>query len=323
MHLDFEILAQLVLFFVIVIPALFLLTVIYLYENLRQSRKSSTMAFLCRTVSQLKPWMMADVFLLGVFVSMIKMASLADLSPGWSFWAFLGFMICLTRATSLINGHWLHHQVAVLNGKTPISTEINKVLSCEVCGFLSPEENHRCVHCDAPLHHRRPHSLQITLALLFASIVFYLPANLYPMMATEALGATTTSTIMEGVILLWDMGSYPVALVILIASVFIPIIKMLAISFLCFRAAKAQRKTSVKKARSYTKLYRFTEFIGRWSMVDVFVVSILVALVQLGSLLSIYPGVASLSFASVVILTMLSALNFDPRLLWDQTSSKN
>ena len=227
-------------------------------------------------------------------------------------------MLTLTRASSMVNAHWLHQQSARLHAINPLETEPEEAFGCKVCGFLSPITATQCVHCASPLHHRHPHSLQITLALLAAAVIFYLPANLYPMMVTEALGATTTSTILQGVVLLWDLGSYPVALVILIASVFIPMIKMLSISLLCLAAWRAQRG----KPLLYTKLYRFTEFIGRWSMVDVFVVAILVALVQMGSLMSIYPGTASLSFAVVVILTMLSAMSFDVRLIWDQTQNR-
>lgn len=311
---DFALLAQILLLFVLLTPAIFLFILIYLYEGLRQQRILPGTALLAKIISRLKPWMMVDVFLLGVLVSMIKMASYAELTLGLSFWAFLCFTLTLTRASSMVDAHWLHQQLYQLQQINPIGHEPSHALGCHVCGFLSAADDTRCRHCDSTLHHRRPHSLQITLALLAGAIVFYLPANLYPMMLTEALGSTTTSTIMQGVILLWDLGSYPVAMVILIASICIPIAKMISISLLCLATIRAHRG----KAVTYTKLYRITEFIGRWSMVDVFVVSILVALVHMGSLMSIYPGTASLSFAAVVILTMLSAMSFDVRLIWDQ-----
>lgn len=310
---DFRLLAQLLLFFVLLTPAVFLFTLIYLYEGFRRQRVLPGMMQLTRVICQLKPWMMVDVFLLGVLVSIIKMASYADVSMGWSFWAFLGFMLTLTRASSMVDSHWLHQQLYQLQHVDPVGHEPQEALGCHVCGFLSPLKTSFCQHCHCVLHHRRPYSLQMTLALLAAAVVFYLPANLYPMMLTETLGFTTTSTIMQGVILLWDLGSYPVAMIIFIASILIPVAKMISIGFLCLAAIRARHR-----AVTYTKLYRMTEFIGRWSMVDVFVVSILVALVHMGSLMSIYPGTASLSFAAVVILTMLSAMSFDVRLIWDQ-----
>ena len=310
---DFRLLAQLLVFFVLLMPAVFLFVLIYLYEGLRQQQSFPGMKPLAWLICQLKPWMMVDVFLLGVLVSMIKMASYADLSMGWSFWAFLGFMLTLTKVSSMVNSHWLHQQLYQLQGIDPVGQEPVEALGCHTCGFLSPAEATSCQYCQSALHHRRPRSLQMTLALLAAAVVFYLPANLFPMMLTETLGVTTTSTIMQGVILLWDLGSYPVATVIFVASIIIPVAKMVAIALLCWAAVRARYS-----AVTYTKLYRITEFIGRWSMVDVFVVSILVALVQMGSLMSIYPGRASLSFAAVVILTMFSAMSFDVRLIWDQ-----
>ena len=311
---DFSLLAEILLLFVLLTPTVFLLIQLYLYDGLRRQRLLPGMASLTRLISRLKPWMMVDVFMLGVLVSMIKMAAYAELSPGWSFWAFLLFTLTLTRASTLVDTHWLHDQVFRLQGVNPLAQEPEQAIGCHVCGFLSPVDAEQCIHCGSELHRRKPNSLQLTIALLAAAIVFYFPANLYPMMLTESLGTTTPSTIMQGVILLWELGDYPVSLVILIASICIPMAKMISISILCLAAVRARRG----KAVIYTKLYRVTEFIGRWSMVDVFVVSILVALVQMGSLMSIYPGTASLSFAAVVILTMLSAMSFDVRLIWDQ-----
>lgn len=144
-------------------------------------------------------------------------------------------------------------------------------------------------------------------------MILYIPANILPIMVTESLGQQTYSTILGGVVLLWNMGSYPVALVIFIASVLVPIVKMLAIGWLCWSVHTHRPH----HRRGRTRLYRLTEFIGRWSMVDVFVVAILVALIRMGKLMSVYPGSAALAFAGVVVLTMLSAMSFDPRLLWD------
>ena len=308
---------EILLIFVLLTPAVFLSIVLYLYEGLRREKLLPGMVWMARISSRLKPWMMVDVFMLGVLVSMIKMGSYAELYPGWSFWAFLLFTITLTRASSMIDTHWLHQQIYRLQQIDPVGHEPAQAMGCHVCGFLSPADATACSHCGSALHHRRPYSLQWTLALLAAAIVFYLPANLYPMMLTESLGTTTASTILQGVILIWELGDYPVALVILIASICIPVCKIISISMRCLAAVRSRRG----KAVTYTKLYRITEFIGRWSMVDVFVVTILVALVHMGSLMSIYPGTASLSFAAVVILTMLSAMSFDVRLIWDQAKT--
>ncbi len=140
------------------------------------------------------------------------------------------------------------------------------------------------------------------------------------MMYTSSLGTTETSTIMDGVILLWNMGSYPIAMIIFIASVFVPLTKMLILGWLFFSAGKQEKDNEVDPGTKL-KYYRVTEIIGRWSMIDVFVVAILTALVQLKGLMSISPGPAALYFALVVVLTICAALAFDPRVFWGPLAS--
>jgi len=168
------------------------------------------------------------------------------------------------------------------------------------------------------MHLRKSDSIQRTLALLFTACLLYIPANLYPIMYTEQLGSTEASTILGGVVLLIDLGSVPVALVIFVFSVIVPSGKIMAIFYLVWTV----ERRSLLGPRQRSIMYRITEFIGKWSMVDVFVVSILVALVHLGGLLVIRPGVAALSFAGVVIVTMLAAESFDSRLIWDNIDER-
>jgi paraquat-inducible protein A len=186
--------------------------------------------------------------------------------------------------------------------------------SCHVCYKLAPERLHRCPRCRAPLHLRVPESLQRTVALLITAVVLYIPANVLPIMTTTQLGRGTDSTILGGVILLIHMGSYPVAAVIFIASVLVPIGKLFALAWLSWTVARRHASSH----RQRTVLYRITEFIGRWSMTDVFVVTILVALIHLGGVLRITAGPAAIAFGGVVIVTMLAAESFDSRLIWDQ-----
>ena len=183
-----------------------------------------------------------------------------------------------------------------------------------MCSKVSPVALGQCPRCGAALHLRTSNSLQRTLALLITAAILYVPANVYPIMYTDQLAKTEASTILGGVVLLIKLGSVPIAAVIFIASVMVPLGKLLAMFFLVF---SVQRGTGLNQ-RQRSKLYEITELIGKWSMVDVFVVAILVALVHLGSVLVIRPGVASLSFAAVVIVTMLAAESFDSRLIWDE-----
>ncbi len=187
---------------------------------------------------------------------------------------------------------------------------------CDVCGLVSPVEERRCPRCDSRLHLRFSHSLQRTWALTLAATILYFPANLLPILRVDSVTGDSASTIVGGVIQFWQQADYPVAIIIFTASVMIPVLKIIAIVILCFAARSGRRP------RRMTKLYRVTEFIGRWSMVDVFVVAILVAVVQLGSTISIHPGAAALSFAGVVVLTMLAAMSFDPRLIWDAAAEQ-
>lgn len=191
--------------------------------------------------------------------------------------------------------------------------------NCHICGKLSNLSLAHCPRCGSRLHLRKPNSIQYTLALLLTACILYIPANALPIMFTIQLGSESHHTILGGVIEFWDGGDYPIALVIFTASIFIPMAKIFTLFWLCWSVSKK----IVTKRKQRTKLYRITEFIGRWSMIDVFVVAILVALVQLGGLLAIQPGGAALAFAGVVIVTMIAAHSFDPRLIWDAAQAQD
>jgi len=169
------------------------------------------------------------------------------------------------------------------------------------------------------MHKRKSNSVQKTLALLITACVLYIPANVYPIMVTDSLGTSEPSTIMGGVILLIKLGSVPVAAVIFIFSVMVPSAKLMAMFYLVWSVERGKKVS----ARQRSLMYRITEFVGKWSMVDVFVVAILVALVNLGGLVAIRPGVAALAFAGVVIVTMIAAESFDSRLMWDAMEEDN
>ncbi len=186
-------------------------------------------------------------------------------------------------------------------------------MACGRCGRLHPITESYCTRCSAPLESRDFESPQKVWAWLIAGLVAYVPANLYPMLRTSQLGKTTESTIVGGVIDLIHHGSVGIAAIVFFASVVIPVGKFLAIAYL---AISVQRKSLLNQHQRH-KLYEVVEFVGRWSMIDVFVVAILSALVQFDTLASINPGIAAFSFAISVVFTMLSAQSFDARLIWD------
>jgi paraquat-inducible protein A len=177
----------------------------------------------------------------------------------------------------------------------------------------------RCPRCGAALHSRKPDSLARTWALVIAALVFYVPANVLPITKVTSLGVVQSDTILSGVIYFIHSGMWPIALVIFIASVFVPLLKLLILMLLLVSVQRRSRW----RPKDRTRLYRITEAIGRWSMVDIFVVTILVALVHLGALANIEAQAGAAFFAAVVVITILAAMSFDPRLIWDAKESND
>lgn len=191
---------------------------------------------------------------------------------------------------------------------------------CRTCGLMSPIAEHpKCPRCHSRLYTRKPDSIENTLALVAASAVLFVPSHLLPMLTVSEFGLAVDKTIIAGMMAFWKDGAYPIAIVIFCASILIPILKVIALLWLCI-AAKGKIHPS---PGALTKVYHVTELLGRWSMIDIFVVGILVSLVQFGNYTSIVPGPGALAFAAVVMLTMFAAMNFDPRLLWDRLDSND
>jgi paraquat-inducible protein A len=307
-----------VLFFVTVaFPLAYLLSIFYSYLSLSLVRPLRGTQSSLKLIGFLKHWSMAEIFLIGILVSFIKIASLAEVELGLSFWSFVLFILSMSAAIVHTDQHqaWstLKQRLGFRGKRHSINLEH---LGCHVCLTINEKDKGRCVSCDSVLHKRNKNSIQTTWALLITSIILYLPANFLPIMRTNFLGEETANTILGGVIVLWQHGSYPIALIIFIASVLVPVGKIVALGLLCLTAQGTTKTSKYQKA----KLYRWTELVGRWSMVDVFVVAILVALIKLGNIMSIYPGAGALAFALMVIVTVLAAISFDPRLIWDEES---
>ncbi len=176
-----------------------------------------------------------------------------------------------------------------------------------------------CPRCGARLHRRKPESLSRTWALVLAAVIFYVPANILPITHTLSLGARQSDTIISGVIYFMTSGSWFVAAVIFVASILIPLLKLFILVFLLVTVQAGSRWRPQERGQ----LYRLTEAVGRWSMVDIFVVTIMVALVKLGAVAQIEAGPGAVYFAAVVIITMLAAMSFDPRLIWDAAEKKS
>lgn len=195
------------------------------------------------------------------------------------------------------------------------------LVACHTCGLLSPVSSMpadaRCPRCACRLHARIPRSLSRSWAFLVAAMLLYIPANLLPIMHLTTLGRTQSDTILSGVVFLLLHDMWPLALIVFVASIVVPVLKIVILGYLLLSVQFRSTWRPLDRAR----LYRFTEFVGRWSMVDIFVVTVLVALVHLGQLASVEAGPGAVFFAAVVILTMLSAIAFDPRLIWDSAEA--
>lgn len=205
-----------------------------------------------------------------------------------------------------------------MSAKTAIEQGL---MSCHVCGKLvklakekDAQSEQHCPRCHAPIHQRYPNSISTTWALVIASFLLYIPANTLPVMTVVMLGQGTSDTIISGVIHLIEADMWPLALIVFVASILVPVLKLTILTGLLISV----RQKSQWRNQDRSRLYRITEFVGRWSMVDVFVIAILVALVQFGNLADVDPGAGALSFAAVVVLTMFAARSFDPRLIWDK-----
>lgn len=190
---------------------------------------------------------------------------------------------------------------------------------CELLCRVGNGHHATCPRCGAALHARRPDSITRCWALIIAATVTYIPANVLPIMITTSIFGEQADTILSGVAYLWHHGSWPLAVIVFTASVAVPLLKLLALSILVFSIQRRTRWDPLQR----TKLYRLVELVGKWSMLDIFVVAVMAALVQLKALAVIQAGPGAIAFGAVVVLTMFAAQSFDPRLIWDTWENEN
>jgi len=285
----YELLALLELITIFAVPIIILFALIYILVPLKKGVYPKKGHEVLKLIFILIPWSMVEIFLIGALISLIKVLGMADVHLGPSFYAFILFSIAMTAT-------FLHVD------KKHLTQLLNKAKNEQ------PEYS-----IDNQNKSNKRFSIQYTWALIITSVILYIPANLLPIMNTRLLGQDEPSTILGGVILLWNMGSHPIALIIFVASVVVPVTKILTLAWLNYSVQTHRQNLTMERM----KLYRLAEFVGRWSMVDVFVVIILTSLIQQGNTMSIYPGAATLAFSGVVVITMLAAMTFDSHLIWN------
>lgn len=312
--------ALVVLFTSILAPGLQLALLLLVLVPLSLDLMPSWLPRLFRWVRTLAPWGMMDVFMLGILVSVVKLSDMATIIPGASLFAFGVLILVLAAAQAALDPDLVWARLPTGADLAPGLRPSDDRVTCDVCALVVRpsavvrEGSHpHCPRCGDLLHRRKPMSIQRTWALVVAAIICYVPANLLPIMTVTSLGRTQSDTIYSGVVFLLTHGMWPLAVVVFVASIFVPLLKLLILVFLLVSV----QARSAWRPRDRTRLYRVTEAIGRWSMVDVYVVTILVALVKLGNLASVQAEAGAVFFCAVVIMTMLAAMSFDPRLIWD------
>ena len=312
--------AAVVLFTSVFAPGLQLALLLTILVPLSLDRMPPWLPRLYRWVRTLTPWGMMDVFMLGILVSVVKLSEMATLVAGVSLFAFGILILVLAAAQAALDPDLVWSRVPLVAALERPLRPGDDHLACGVCELVMHRTDALrdgphliCPRCTNVLHRRKPESLQRTWALVIAAIVFYVPANLLPIMSVTSLGRTQSDTILSGVVFLMTHGMWPLAVIVFVASIFVPLLKLLILIGLL---VSVQRR-SAWSPRERTRLYRVTEAIGRWSMVDVYVVTILVALVRLGNIASVTVEPGAVFFCAVVVITMLAAMAFDPRLIWD------
>lgn len=308
------------------LPLLQLLSLLWVLVPLARGRMPADMAQICRLLGWLRPWSMVPVFLLGAIVSLVKLAGSVQVHVGLGLPAFGLLTILLTMMGRLSpRALWRHAEDAGLaEAPEPRYLPGHVLAGCHACGLVqdlaeeapdgqSGGHPRRCARCRAVLHNRKPQSLARTWALMLTAAILYIPANVLPVMHITSVVGDSSHTILGGVVELWHGGAWDIALIVFVASVVVPMTKLLALLLLVLRVQRGD----AGGLRSRTRLYEMVEIIGQWSMLDVFVVILLSALANFPGLMRISADPGAAAFGLVVVLTMLAAMSFDPRSAWD------
>lgn len=273
-----------------------------------------------RLVHAVTPWSLVGVFMLGVLIAIVKLQDLATVITGTSLYALAALMLAYSAARASFDPHTFWQAVPYRTPAT-VAQGTGRHIGCHLCGLVAQERHdvrgQRCARCRTPLHARKPDSIARTQALLVSATILFIPANLYPVMTVIRFGQGEPSTILGGVLHLIESGMWGLALIVFFASIVVPVLKLVVLCYLLWSI----RRQSDWRPRDRTLLFRVTETVGAWSMVDIFLVGLLSALVSLDALSTIRPGVGASFFAAVVISTMFAAHYFDPRLIWDNAGT--
>ena len=293
-----------------VMPLLSLLGTLWIILPFHLGRRPWKAAAVFRMARAFQSWSMLEVLMLGVLVSYVKLGKLGAVILGPSFFSLGALMVVLAGISAGLDAQVIWDRIGQPDPASPLP---GPHVACSACQMVLAEGTAHCPRCSARLHRRKPESLRRTWALVATAALLYIPANLLPVMRTSSLGDVQANTILSGVLFFLKEGSWFLALIIFFASIVVPLAKLASLTFLLVSVHRRSRW----RPEDRTRLFLLTELVGRWSMVDIYVIALMVALVQMGSLASVEPGPGATAFTAVVAVTLLAAESFDPRLIWD------
>ncbi len=320
-------LAVVVVFVTVIAPFGKLIGTLYVLIRLHEATPPRHLRRVFAIAEKLRPWSMIEVFVFGVFVAYVKLGDLVQIGLDAGVFALLALTFVIIWADSALDRQaiWDRLDRKDMTDETTRVATLGHVpagsVGCETCGLVSIPRpiDPRCPRCNSVLHERKPDSVARTWALVIAAAVLYVPANYYPVLTVMQLGAGTPSTILGGVRDLVSSGMYPLAALVFFASVAVPTLKLVGLTVMLV----ATQTGRAGWLRDRTRLYYVVRWIGRWSMIDIFMEALLGALVRFGTLVTIEPGIGAMAFCGVVILTIFAAETFDPRLMWDTAAQRS
>ncbi|HEY5019598.1 MAG TPA: PqiA/YebS family transporter subunit [Steroidobacteraceae bacterium] len=307
-------LATVVFLFSIAVPFIYLALMVWVLGALRLGI-AVPLGKLFRWAGELRPWAMIEVYLVGCCVAYSRLQDIGTVHVNVGGWCLIAATCSTLLAAISLDERAVWN--ALPSCAEPASS--GRSISCGACALLSDtvREDAACPRCGATLHRRKPDTMRRTLALVVAGYLLYLPANLLPVLSIERFGREDPNTILSGVHELMSSGLWPLAAIVFTASILVPLMKLFGLSLMLVMTRRRSRRWLVGR----TRLFRFIDFVGRWSNIDLFMISILVALVQFGALTRVRPEAGSLAFAAVVVITMIASRCFDPRVMWDEADS--
>lgn len=322
-HEGFTPLAAVVGAFSVAFPYLYLIALIGVLASLRLGMRAHV-GPVFRWVMRLRPWMMLEIFLVGCFVAYSRLHLVVGVRVLAGGWCLMGATGALLLALTQFDERTVWEALPLrragpgarpVHGHSLRSDSAVRAIACTVCGLLvtGAHAGGRCPRCGAALHERKPHAFTVTAALVAAGFLLYVPANALPVLTLVSFGREQSNTIITGVLELVHHRLWPLALIVFLASIVVPLLKLCGLTWMLLSTLQGSRRALIAR----TRFFRFIDTVGSWSNIDVFVTSVLVALLHFGAIAQARAGAGLTAFAAVVILTMIATRTFDTRLMWD------